>query len=156
MYVARFRHQPSLRLDAKEDILQPTALTATCGASLPLKLRAEPRMECHCDVEDGSRWTNIGSFFGCRSLHFLIGFTVWLPILPDAFSIFHGREDLVSMVRSAKCLINYFSAHLESTDVSGWRGRSSTWGSDDVMELIPNYLQVISWEENLTSELKMG
>ena len=55
MYVARFRHQPSLRLDAKEDILQPTALTATCGASLPLKLRAEPRMECHCDVEDGSR-----------------------------------------------------------------------------------------------------
>ncbi|CAL1126400.1 unnamed protein product [Cladocopium goreaui] len=71
----------TLKLDAKEDILQPTALTATCGASLPLKLRAEPRMECHCDV-----------------------------------------EDLVSMVRSAKCLINYFSAHLESTDVSGWRG----------------------------------
>lgn len=25
-----------------------------------------------------------------------------------------------------------------------------------MMELIPNYLQVISWEESLTSELKMG
>eukprot|EP00435_Cladocopium_sp_Y103_P053366 s610_g17.t1 len=79
--VGKLQQVVTLKLDTK-DILQPIALTVSCGgASLPLKLRAEPRMECHCDV-----------------------------------------EDLVSIVRSAKCLINYFSAHLESTDVTGWRG----------------------------------